>query len=473
MFFGRHEEIRQLIQLTNKRVASLVVIKGRRRIGKSSLINEFGKNFGKYHRFEGLAPQKNTTNADQLKTFAEQFSRNFALPTVAFHSWSEAFENLAKQVKSGRTLVLLDEISWMGSRDAKFPGLLKQAWDMYLKQNDKLILVLCGSVSSWIEDNILNHTQFVGRVSLVIRLQELELNEVGKFWGSRFERLNRKEILEILSVTGGIPKYLEEVDSRESADQNIKRLCYQQGGYLFEDFDRIFSDIFGRRSKSYLKIIRGLMKDKMTATELATRVKMPSNGIFLGYLRDLQESGFIARSENYNLVTGAAGLARYRISDNYLRFYLKYIEPFKEQITKELFKFNKLADLISWPTIAGFQFENLILNRIPAIIQAMNLGNEAIVSAEPYVQRQTAKRPGCQIDLLIVCKRALIYPCEIKFQDEIKPSVVREMEAKLSRMKLPKNTAVRPVLMYAGELAPEVLEADYFDRILDLGTMLE
>ena len=113
--------------------------------------------------------------------------------------------------KEGRTVVLLDEISWMGSRNPDFAGYLKTAWDKRLKKHDNLVLVLCGSVSSWIADNILDSTGFVGRDSLDIEVGELSLAESVKMLGGSDGHISSREIFDFLSVTGGVPKYLEEI----------------------------------------------------------------------------------------------------------------------------------------------------------------------------------------------------------------------------------------------------------------------
>jgi len=473
MFIGRAAQYRELLNLKAKKAASLAVIKGRRRIGKSSLAAEIGKSFNNFIRFEGVFPQAGTTNETQLRVFARQYSRNFDLPEVKFNDWSEAFSHLAKQTSSGESLILLDEISWMGSKDPNFAGLLKIAWDQQFKNNAKLIMILCGSVSAWIEHNILQHTQFLGRISLVIRLKELTLNEIAEFWGRRLSKASPTDILKLLTVIGGVPKYLEEVDLRDGADANIKRLCFNSSGYLYNDFGNIFSDVFGTRSKVYLNIVKCLVSEQLTAAQLARKSKVALNGRLLQYLSDLEESGFIARYPLNNLASAKSDGFRYRLADNYLRFYLKYIEPNKSQISENMYKFASLSQLLNWDSLVGIQFEGLVLNRIPEIIEALNLTHEVFIAATPFIQTKAARREACQIDLLLTTKSRVHYLCEIKFKKYISGEVIKEVEKKIKNLKLPKNHAIRPVLIYAGELDSQVLETDYFDRILDLASLLQ
>ena len=115
----------------------------------------------------------------------------------------------------------------MGSEDPDFLGQLKTAWDLHFSENPDLILILCGSVSSWIEENILKSTGFVGRISFDMVLDELSIAESGEFWGAQRDKVSGYEKFKVLSVTGGIPKYLEEIIPSQSAEDNIHRLCFQ------------------------------------------------------------------------------------------------------------------------------------------------------------------------------------------------------------------------------------------------------
>jgi hypothetical protein len=116
-------------------------------------------------------------------------------------------------------IVLFDEISWMGSKDPDFLGKLKNAWDLYFKKNPKLIFILCGSVSSWIDKNILSHTGFLGRISYRLTLEELPLKDCNQFWSSAGGQISAYEKLKVLSITGGVPRYLEEIKPRMSAEK--------------------------------------------------------------------------------------------------------------------------------------------------------------------------------------------------------------------------------------------------------------
>ena len=148
-FIGRQSELAELQRQAQKNIASLIVIKGRRRIGKSRLIEEFCKNYKSY-TFVGLPPHGKTTKASQLNEFASQLASNLNLENIQASDWNQLFLLLAKRTSKGRYIIVLDEISWIGTKDPDFLGKLKNAWDMHFKKNPKLILIICGSASTWI-----------------------------------------------------------------------------------------------------------------------------------------------------------------------------------------------------------------------------------------------------------------------------------------------------------------------------------
>jgi uncharacterized protein len=248
-FVGRDKEISRLKELTKIGGASLVVIKGRRRIGKSRLAEEFSKREKKYKTISISAspPNAKTTALDEREHFARQFGQAASIPTPRADSWDELFWSLAEQTKKGRWIVIFDEINWMGLKDAIFLGSLKTAWDQHFSKASNLILILSGSLSSWIERNILHDTGFLGRIDIDMTLQELPITACSMFWGNRRRRGNAHDKFRVLSVTGGIPRYLEAIMPSKSADENIKRLCFQAEGLLFREFDNLFNDLFSKR----------------------------------------------------------------------------------------------------------------------------------------------------------------------------------------------------------------------------------
>jgi AAA+ ATPase superfamily predicted ATPase len=474
MFIGRLEELTILTELTKKSVASLVIFKGRRRIGKSSLAYQFAKTQKKFIQFQGLSPRFGQTNQDQLDHFAEQLSKQTSLPKLTFNTWTEAFDSLASCIQNERTLLLFDEISWMASHDGDFSGRLKIAWDNHFSKKSRLILIACGSVSPWIDHNILNSADFVGRMSAVIDLKELSLSESNQLLDPK-NRLSTADKLKILAVTGGVPRYLEEIQYKQSADQNIKRLCFSPEGFLFSEFERIFNDIFDKRATKYRQIAKSLTKDHLTSSQICEQLKVDMNGVITGYLTDLEHSGFIVRSYHHQLgKSNSRKLSRYRLADNYLRFYLRYIEPEQSKIKSGLFRDVHLSSLPQWNSILGLQVESLVLANARLVIAALDIDPHHLSFVGPFFQTKNARNKGaCQIDLLIETRRNLAYVCEVKFRQKITPQVIEDVQRKIEIMQKPKNFAVRPVLIYDGELADEDKFTEYFDALIPFESLLK
>ena len=342
MFIGRKEYLDSLGMLWNKSTASLVTCRGRRRIGKSTLIEEFAKRTADHFiEIEGLPPCKGMTDRRQRRHFCEILSEQTGCRRATPQSWTAAFRMLDDAVpNTGRTVVLLDEISWMGSRNPDFAGFLKGAWDKLWRKHENLIVVLCGSVSSWIADNILNSTGFVGRNSLDVEVSELSLPECVSCWGAAGERLSTLEKLDFLAVTGGVPRYVEEIQPGYSVAENIGRMCFSPDGLLFREFDATFSEVFGRTSQSRGKVLRALSEKPLSMSELAAAGKKKANGRLSRILKELEYAGFVSGDAGLNPETGEPfRIERYRIRDAYTRFYLHYVEPKREAIRKGLFKF--------------------------------------------------------------------------------------------------------------------------------------
>jgi AAA+ ATPase superfamily predicted ATPase len=475
-FIGRKEELETLSALLQKKSASLVVMKGRRRIGKSRLIEEFAKQHASevFYSFSGVLPAKETSAQSQRDEFASQLAKQ-GFPKIKAEDWNDLFWLLADKVKHGRVIILFDEISWMGSKDFDFLGKLKNAWDLYFKKNDKLILILCGSVSAWIEKNILSSTGFVGRVSLDMTLKELPLSDCDKFWGRRAKQASAYEKLKILSVTGGVPLYLEHIDPARSAEENIKSLCFVPHGILFEEFEKIFSDLFSKRSEKYKNIVRCLSNRPAQQEEICQCLGLKQSGDITEYLDDLIKAGFIVRDHTWRISDGRIStLSQYRLCDNYSRFYIKNIYGNRLKIENKQFAAASLANLSGWNILMGLQFENLVLNNRHLLWRILKIQPEDIICDNPYFQRKTERYAGCQIDYLIQAKYNTLYICEIKFsKDEIKRDVIHEVQEKISALAMPKNFSYRPILIHVNGVKEEVIDKEFFAAIIDFGQFLK
>ena len=470
-FVGREVEMARLKGLFDKRSASLIVVRGRRRIGKSRLLAEFSKEMKSFF-FSGNPPVRKTTAESQRNDFTSQLER-VGIGGVKADDWGNLFWHLSKETKKGRILIVLDEISWMGGKDPHFLGHLKTSWDLYFSKNPNIIIALCGSVSSWIEKNILSSTGFLGRISLDLVLEELPLKVCNSFWHPKENRITSYEKFKYLSVTGGVPLYLEQLKSNLTAEQNIHDLCFTKGGLLVREFDEIFSDLFSSTKDRHKEIILSLEKGPKDLSQICKDLGKSLGGVFSKHLDELVKAGFVKRDFTWDLKTGKEGkLSRYRLSDNYMRFYLKYIAPNRSKIDKEIFS-STMTQLAGWESIMGLQFENLVVHNRKILWDTLGILPDEIVMEGPFFQTSTSKQTGCQIDYMIQTRFHNLYICEIKFsKSPIGKKIIEEMESKRKNLKIPRYCSIRPILIHVNGIEERVLDERYFDKIIDFGELL-
>ncbi len=469
-FIGRKRQLQGLMQLRKNRGASLVVLRGRRRIGKTRLAEEFSHTFEKKYFFAGLAPEPGISQADQRKEFLRQMVEQ-KIPCFPSDDWGDLFTQLAQHCQMGETLIVFDEITWMCMNDVTYLPKLKNAWDSQFKKNDNLVFIISGSNSAWIKRNILCSTGFYGRISYRSKLDELSLHQCNEFWGNLKDKISAYEKLKILTVTGGIPRYLEEIQPKQTAEENIYRLCFQPEGLLFNEFDDLFKDLFERRDVRYKDIIKALVDGNTNVDSIAEALNRKKGGDLSNALEELSEDGFVSRSYRWNIKSckQIEKTSQYRVVDNYFRFYIKYILPYKHRI-----EMGEMENLPSgWESILGLQFENLVINNRKSLHRLLQIPASEVVFSNPYLQRETKLIPGCQIDYMVQTKFNVLYVCEIKFsKHEIPPGVISEVEKKISRLKIPRGFSVRPVLVHINGVSDELVARDYFANIIDFADLL-
>jgi hypothetical protein len=194
-----------------------------------------------------------------------------------------------------------------------------------------------------------------------------------------------------------------------------------------------------------------------------------ASGVISDYLADLVETGYIAREHTWHISSGEESkLSHYRLRDNYLRFYLRYIEPNQAAILR-------LGNIKipQYSSIMGLQFENLVLNHRQQIYQALGITSEEIIYDNPFFQRATATHPGCQIDLLIQTRFNCLYLCEIKFsKNAVGSQVIQEVKNKISRLVIPHGYSIRPVLITVNGATDAVKESRFFADHINFSDLL-
>jgi len=473
IFIGRKNELDRLKALHKKKTPNLVVVKGRRRVGKSRLIHFFASSRpeSRLWDFAGLAPQEGMDDQSQRDHFARQLATLLKLPPFTFQDWTDAFEHLSRHINSG-DIVLFDEISWMGFKDPSFIPKLKAWWD---KQQLPIMVVFCGSVSTWIEENILNSTAFFGRINLTITLEPLPIADANKllrisgFQGSDYDTYK------LLSILGGIPWYLEQITAGQTADDLIKQLCFEKDSLLVLEFDRIFHDLFNGKGASYKKILESLKDGMKTLADVRKITGFPHSGTLSSLMEHLIIAGFVQKQNLWSFKTNKPlKQSLYRICDPYMRFYLKLIEPQRNKIDLNGFQNIAISSLPGFEAHMGLQLEQLLLQNRNVLLGSIGINPADIIASGPFRQSKTTTKVGCQIDYLVQTTTKNLFVCEFKFKRrELGSDIITAMQEKIAALKVPRGFAVIPVLFHIGGVSSSVATSDYFYRIIDIADFLK
>lgn len=436
---GREKELEILDSLLISKEAQFLAIYGRRRIGKTYLINNFFREKGVYFELTGI---KDAKLEAQLLNFAEEFADCFleGKREQAPKSWQEAFTLLRRQIEAidpmQKVIIFLDELPWLASKRSGFLPALDHLWNRYLSRHSNVILIVCGSATAWILKKIVNDRGgFYGRLTSEINLKPYTLAGTENFFKVRNIELERKQIIEIYLAFGGVPKYLNYVERGKSPAQIIQDVCFSRTGQLSGEFNRLFTSIFDNAEK-HLQIVEALASSPrgLDQSEIIQITGLPSGGGFTEVLKELQASGFISFIPNLGHVTREG---KYRLTDEYSLFYLTWIKSaFKEQLGNISGNYwGQMQSSSRFHAWVGYAFESLCLKHVNQIVAALGLSGIIFkASGWSFRSAKTDLNSGVQIDLVIERSDHCTNLCEIKFSNA--PFVVtKDYEEKLRRKK--------------------------------------
>ena len=358
---GRHIEQEELLRRYSRNKAEFIAVYGRRRVGKTTLISETFK--GKFtFQHAGLSPaEKNHQGAmaAQLQHFHYSLKDYGLKEGGTPGNWLEAFyllEQLLKEKDDGsRQIVFLDEMPWMDTPRSGFITALEGFWNNWGCHRKNLMLIVCGSASSWIQNQLINnHGGLYGRVTCEIRLSPFTLCECEQFFEENHVRFSRYDIVQSYMIFGGIPFYLDALDERLSLAQNIDRLFFEKRARFSDEYDRLFASVFGS-PESMKAIVNVLYKRKIgyTRKELSAVNGLPTGGALTAGLKALEVSDFI---EKYVPFGKGKRETRYRLIDPFCLFYLHFVSGMQMK-DEHYWTHNQTSQpIISW---RGLAFENV------------------------------------------------------------------------------------------------------------------
>ena len=431
---GRTEEINELKSLYEMHDPVFAVVYGRRRVGKTFLVRElFQDKFSFYHT--GLSPYElsgKKLREQQLINFYSSLVKWGSDLKTAPSNWIEAFDALIALLESHgaeeRQLVFIDELPWLDTPKSGFVTAFEHFWNGWGAGRSNLMLVVCGSATSWISDKLINNKGgLYNRTTNEIKLRPFTLGECEQYYKSREIVMSRYDQLESYMATGGIPYYLSMLEKGKSLAQNFDRLFFAPNAKLATEFNRLFASLFtnAEECKTIVKVL-ATKHQGYTRKEIAELTKLPNGGGLSNTLATLEISDFISSYTKYGRPRREV---YYRLSDSYCKFYLSFVDG-KKTCNPTFWADNQLSPaLTAW---RGFSFETLCFAHIDKIKRALGISG---IQAEASPWKSKKEKGGAQIDMVIERADRVINLCEMKFCDDdytVTASYDKELRNKIS-----------------------------------------
>lgn len=406
---GRKLEQAKLQACMESERSEFVVVYGRRRIGKTFLVRRFFKD---NYAFSFVGKHE-MGREQQLAEFAKElmrYSHSTFVPQLK--NWTEAFDALQRLLETydipGKKVVFFDEMPWMDTPKSDFVSALENFWNGWANMRDDIVLVACGSATSWMVDKLLhNQGGLFNRITQKIYLRPFKLSEMEQYLDEKHFGWNRYQIAQCYMILGGIPFYLTLLNPKLSLLSNIDELFFADAhAMLRTEYNELYSTLF-KRPDNYLAVIRMLTERKEGFTRKEINEKTKLGGAALSkILSDLEQCDFIFSYARYG---NAKNNAIYRIKDFYTLFYYKYVNGID---TKDSLRWTHLSSTPQVSSWQGFSFELLCLLHLDEIKKALGI-DRILNDASAWRSRQPEQ--NTQIDLVIERADHNINLCEMKF----------------------------------------------------------
>lgn len=402
---GRTRAQRVLKQAEASGQPELIVVFGRRRVGKTYLVRQY---FASRLRFE-LTGSRDATLAEQLQNFTHALGKVTDFRHARPASWQEAFQELERALmpvlkRKGRHVLFFDELPWLARRNSRFLPAFEQFWNHWASKQPGLIVVICGSAASWMIAKVLRQRGGLhNRVTRRIRLQPFSLAETEAYLKHLGIRWGREAVAEVYLALGGVPFYLNQISRGRSPAQAIDEITMGPDAPLRHEFEELYAALF-ENHETHVTVVKALANTKtgLTRTALIESTGMPSGGGLTRVLDELEASGFIRRVAPFGK---SQRDILYRLMDEFTLFHLRW--------GKRRGSWMKVRGKPTWQVWSGYAFENLCLRHVDQILAALGIaGIETEVSTWRYQGR--GGEEGAQIDMVIDRSDQTINLCEMK-----------------------------------------------------------
>ena len=409
---GRELEIKQLRKYTSSERPEFVAIYGRRRVGKTFLVNHL---FGGKMAFS-MTGVLGGTKDDQMEAFVDAMQEYSGKLPEKPHSWMEAFRLLKLYLKKkvggrNRCIVFLDELPSMDTQRSGFVRALGYFWNNWASLQDNLTLIVCGSATSWMIRHIVDDKGGLhNRITHEMHLRPFTLREAELYLKSRQFKWERLSVMQAYMALGGVPYYLGLLNKDESFAMNIDRLFFSEDEEFRREYKRLYSTLFNQ-PESYMAIVSALAKVKsgLTRDELRAALGKESSGSLSRKLEDLVNCDIIRKYVVREKKLKSRS-AIYQLMDFFSLFYL----TFAAKAEVEVGYWSNHIGTSETNTWLGLSFERLCMAHVPQIKQALHIDR---IATKFYSWRSQQSKPKAQIDMILERADGIINIMEMKYSE--------------------------------------------------------
>jgi len=448
-FVNRERELKALKERLNSNKFELIIIYGRRRIGKTCLVLKAIEN--KKHIYY-LA-----TESDNLRKFKETGSKTIDILKDLKDDWETIFKVLSKEDK---LVVVIDEFPYLIKDDKSIVSIFQRIFDLHL-QNSNLKLILLGSSISMMTDEVLNYkSPLYGRKTSVMKIKKLKFKNFCMF----FKEKNMEELIEIFGFTDGIPYYIQKVDQKKYFWNWLQEEINKIDSFIKYEINFILKSEF-ESLRIYKRILEAISHGKTTRKEIKDFAKLEHLDISQ-YLTNLIETEFVVRARP---VFGKEKDGRYYLSDNFLKFWFRYIYPNLSLIEEGIFDVREIQK--DYSTYLGEIFEDVCLEYVFDIIKPKSIGKQW---GRIPKKLQKENKTVYEIDLIAYDDSKLIFG-ECKWKDKINPKqICKELIEKIQYVDIPKELEnhKKELWIFAKSFKEKITEfEDYEVKCIDLNNL--
>ncbi|MDQ2087074.1 ATP-binding protein [Herbivorax sp. ANBcel31] len=361
MFIGRKEELDFLEEKYKSNKTEFIVLYGRRRIGKTFLIQEFIKN--KPHVFYSAVEVTDSVQLTKMSTIVQQYFKK-DIYSDRFSDWEALFKFIIDNVNENKEkiIIALDEFPYMVQGNKSIPSIIQKLWDHYFSKLN-IMLIICGSSMSFMEKKVLSEKNpLYGRTTGVLKIQEMDFESSRGFMGKG----SLEDHINYYSVFSGVPYYLSMISPEDSFENNLKKNILSNNSVLFNEAEFLLKQEL-REVSQYNAIIESIALGNTKINDIYQKTGIEKTKIPF-YIGSLIELGIVRKEYPSTIKTKEQIKSRmgiYKIDNSYFRFYYAFVYPYISELLEggadiiyEEVILKRLSMFVSW------EFENIAISKL-------------------------------------------------------------------------------------------------------------